>query len=216
MTAVGGESSSKAFIHVIMVAMKKSPPISQDERELFRASVKNVTPLKQDKVIAKPPPKIRPRRSEPAPLPALDICDLGNDNMPDSVHTEDLLYFFRSGLQTRVIRKLRRGEFPIAGELDLHGLTVIQAHQALYQFLIHALDKGWQSVRIIHGKGSRSEQSTPILKNRVNYWLRQYPFVLGFCSALPAAGGKGAVYVLLKTSASSSPSHHLEPQEKFK
>jgi DNA-nicking Smr family endonuclease len=53
-------------------------------------------------------------------------------------------------------------------------------------------------VRIIHGKGNTSLGKMPVLKGRVNSWLRQKNEVLAFCSARPNDGGTGAVYVLLK------------------
>ena len=53
-------------------------------------------------------------------------------------------------------------------------------------------------MRIVHGKGLRSRQGQPVLKVKVNHWLRQREEVLAFCSARPVDGGTGAVYVLLK------------------
>jgi DNA-nicking Smr family endonuclease len=53
-------------------------------------------------------------------------------------------------------------------------------------------------VRIIHGKGHGSHQRKPVLKGKVDHWLRQRRDVLAFCSARQADGGTGAVYVLLR------------------
>ena len=53
-------------------------------------------------------------------------------------------------------------------------------------------------VRIIHGKGSRSEEGQPVLKHKVNYWLRCRDEVLAFTSATGRDGGTGALYVLLR------------------
>lgn len=53
-------------------------------------------------------------------------------------------------------------------------------------------------VRIIHGKKNSSEGKMPVLKGKVNSWLRQKSEVLAFCSARPNDGGTRAVYVLLK------------------
>jgi len=50
----------------------------------------------------------------------------------------------------------------------------------------------------VHGKGRRSRQPGPVLKGLVDHWLRQRDDVLAFCSARPADGGTGAVYVLLR------------------
>ncbi|MDH5660200.1 MAG: Smr/MutS family endonuclease, partial [Gammaproteobacteria bacterium] len=53
-------------------------------------------------------------------------------------------------------------------------------------------------VRIIHGKGYRSEQKIPVLKTHVAYWLPQHRDVMAFSSAQARDGGTGALYVILK------------------
>jgi len=110
---------------------------------------------------------------------------------------EELLHV-RPGLQQTVIRKLRRGQYAIEAELDLHGATVTQAREAVDEFLGAARERGKRCVRIIHGKGHSSVGKMPVLKGKVNSWLRQKDEVLAFCSARPNDGGTGAVYVLLK------------------
>ena len=53
-------------------------------------------------------------------------------------------------------------------------------------------------VLIIHGKGYGSKNKSPIIKNKLNQWLRNHSIVWGFCSAQPNNGGTGAVYVYFK------------------
>lgn len=184
--------------------MKNKPLISDEERELFRASVPGVKPLPQTKPAPEKPPRQkitqllrRPKMVEEPPLPLLEDINL------EPVLSEDFLSFAKSGLQHRVLQKLRRGEIPLNAEIDLHGMTVNLAQQALEQFFGQAQQQKWRCVCIIHGKGARGENSKPILKNKVNQWLRSYAGVLAFCSAKPADGGVGAVYVLLKRSLKS-------------
>ncbi|RMD71241.1 MAG: DNA mismatch repair protein MutS, partial [Gammaproteobacteria bacterium] len=55
----------------------------------------------------------------------------------------------------------------------------------------------YRCVRIVHGKGRRSARQ-PVLKQKVNGWLRARDEVLAFCSARPHHGGTGALYVLLR------------------
>jgi len=114
------------------------------------------------------------------------------------LETCDELLFSRSGLQHKVLRKLRRGQYAIGAELDLHGCTVVEARNLLVAFLNSCRHEQIRCVRIIHGKGNRSLQRQPILKGKVNYWLQQRDEVLAFCSARPVDGGAGAIYVLLK------------------
>jgi DNA-nicking Smr family endonuclease len=86
----------------------------------------------------------------------------------------------------------------VAAELDLHGLTGAQGAAQLAEFLRSAQARGLQCVRIIHGKGLRSGQRGPVLKNTVNTLLRRAGPVLAFTSARPNAGGTGATLVLLR------------------
>lgn len=127
-----------------------------------------------------------------------EVIPLSEDPAIEPVHSEDYISFARTGLQYRIRQKLRRGEIAISAQLDMHGLTVAQAKLALQQFLAKAIREHYRCICIIHGKAARIEDNRPILKNNVNQWLRGYPGVLAFCSAKPAHGGVGAVYVLLK------------------
>jgi DNA-nicking Smr family endonuclease len=107
------------------------------------------------------------------------------------------LSFRRPGVAESVLRKLRRGEYRVGGELDLHGLTAVQAKQALRAFLAAAVARHAGCVRIIHGKGLRSGHRGPVLKSVVSGGLRRTAAVVAFVSARPVDGGTGAVYVLL-------------------
>jgi len=169
-----------------------------DDFSLFRDSVKDVRQLKQDKV--KPPPsrpKPVPRQTEASEQQVL--ADMMSDEFEAAdIETGEELLFVRSGLQSKVIRKLKRGQFSIQSELDLHGLNVEAARQSISEFLHSCQEDGCRCVRIIHGKGLSSKHKGPVLKQMVNRWLRQRKEVLAFVSALPRHGGTGAIYVLLK------------------
>jgi DNA-nicking Smr family endonuclease len=93
---------------------------------------------------------------------------------------------------------LRGGHWVVQSELDLHGLRVDEAREALARFLAEVRRRGDRCVRIIHGKGLRSRNREPVLKSKVRGWLRQRDEVLAFVEARPIAGGSGAVVVLLK------------------
>ncbi len=117
--------------------------------------------------------------------------------IPDLETGEELAYR-TTGVSEAVFRKLRRGRLSVSAEVDLHGLIVSEAKLHLREFLVDARRRRLRCVRVIHGKGKRSGQRGPVLRNKVNRWLRQWSEVLAFCSARPADGGTGAVYVLLR------------------
>jgi DNA-nicking Smr family endonuclease len=166
--------------------------------ELFRETVGEVKQVKNDRADPDlPRPKPVPIQAQRHEQEALQ--DLMSDRYdPADLDLGDEISFLRSGLQHNILRKLRRGHYSIGAELDLHGLSVPQAKQAVILFLQNARLTQNQCVRIIHGKGLRSSNAGPILKPMVAKWLSQRQEVLAFCTARPVDGGSGAVYVLLK------------------
>jgi len=173
--------------------MKKQ--IQQADLELFREQVHDAEPL-QD-------PGVEPYRKRPPPIPRPRELELpgesGESRLSESeVETHDFLLFARPGVQRRVVADLQRGAIEVGLEVDLHGLKADTARHVLAEFLIECRHRRVRCARIIHGKGSRSSDRQPVLKQKVNYWLRLYDQVLAFCSATARDGGTGAVYVLLR------------------
>ncbi len=113
------------------------------------------------------------------------------------LEVDEHLSFRRPGIGVDVTRKLRRGDWRIQRELDLHGLRRDDAREALGQFIRTAHQQGIRCVRVIHGKGLGSPGKAPVLKSRVHSWLVQKNEVLAFVQAKPADGGAGALVVLL-------------------
>ena len=113
---------------------------------------------------------------------------------------DELLSFRRPGIGTDVTRKLRRGDWSIQRQLDLHGLRRDEARERLSFFIREAHKHGIRCVRVVHGKGLGSPGKAPILKSRVHSWLVQKNEVLAFVQAKPADGGAGALVVLLMAS----------------
>lgn len=116
------------------------------------------------------------------------------------LEVDDALSFRRPGVGSDVTRKLRRGEWTIQSEIDLHGLRRDDAREALANFLREAVRQGMRCVRIVHGKGLGSPGKVPVLKGKVHGWLVQKNEVLAFVQARADEGGAGAVVVLLRPS----------------
>jgi DNA-nicking Smr family endonuclease len=96
------------------------------------------------------------------------------------------------------VRQLRRSRWVVQSELDLHGMTRVEAREALGIFLKECLRRRFRCVRVVHGKGLGSKNREPILKGKVRAWLTMRDEVLAFCTAPQAHGGSGAVVVLLR------------------
>jgi DNA-nicking Smr family endonuclease len=159
--------------------------------------VRDVNPLRQ----AKRPPereRRRPRASSRRADEARVLADsLAFDAHDLDVESGDELGFRREGISESVLRRLRRGEYAVRDEIDLHGMTQDEARAALGAFLAEAAHHDRRCVRVIHGKGLGSGHRGPVLKSAVNRWLRRHAAVAAFCSARRNDGGTGALYVLL-------------------
>jgi DNA-nicking Smr family endonuclease len=168
-------------------------------RSLFRQAVHGTRLMKQKEqpklVTPKPRPVAQRRKQDEEDVMASLLSD---EYSPEAVEVGEELIFCRPGVQTRVFRKFRRGDYAIEAELDLHSLKVPEAREQITKFLRECRAKDKRCVCIIHGKGFGSLAKVPVLKQKVNDWLRQKNEVLAFCSARPNDGGSGAVYVLLK------------------
>ncbi len=110
----------------------------------------------------------------------------------------DPLSYARNGVDARVLKRLGRGEYAVADEIDLHHMTEAQAQPALAEFLNEARRERHLCVKVIHGKGLRSKSEIPVLKLMTDRMLRQRGDVIAYRSARAADGGSGAVIVLLK------------------
>ena len=176
-------------------------PIPGDEDDLLRDALKDVAPIPD-------PGKAALRKAPPPPIPRQRLLEdeqVLADSLSDpapleiGLETGEELVFLRPGLPRLLLRKLKRGEWAVQDELDLHGQRSEEARTMLSAFLAEALKGGLRCIRVIHGKGLRSENGEPVLKRKVGNWLAQRDDVLAFIQARPEDGGGGAVMVLLKS-----------------
>ncbi|MCL7714155.1 Smr/MutS family protein [Stenotrophomonas mori] len=174
------------------------PPEDEDDSALFRAAIGAVTPLRKvdAPAPARPRPRPRARMAEQDEAQALgEFARLLRTDTP--LEAGDVASHRRDTLPARLFQRLKRGQYSVQDELDLHGASVLQAERLLRDFLLDARAHEHGCVRIIHGKGLQSDGGAPVLKNLVDRLLRQRNDVLAFHSAPPAQGGTGAVLVLL-------------------
>ena len=179
--------------------------LSKEDKLLLEQAFTHVKPLNQDKVNYKAAQEayrhneIKANKSKQRLLEKTKHqTKLLNDPARNfAILPSGAVSWFHPGLRPQDLKKLRNGQYPCQGELDLHGLTQDQATQALLHFLHTQRQAGARSLRIIHGKGYNSV-SGPIIKHCVLDILSYYPDILGVCSALPKHGDTGALYLLFK------------------
>jgi DNA-nicking Smr family endonuclease len=192
---------AKQRIHQASTQAKAVKQAASD-KDLFIRAAGAVKPLPDKrkvlhKVEKKMPPTMQYQKDEKAVLKEA-ISD--EFDVSTLLEVDEQLSFRRSGIGTDVTRKLRRGDWSIQRQLDLHGLRRDDARETLSIFIREAHQHGIRCVRVVHGKGLGSPGKAPVLKSRVHSWLVQKNEVLAFVQAKPADGGAGALVVLLMPS----------------
>jgi DNA-nicking Smr family endonuclease len=173
------------------------------ESNLFVRAVGQVQrlPVKDQVNLVRPAPAPIAHQRQKDNQAVLRDCLSDEFDASTLLDTDDALSFRRPGIGRDVIHKLRKGDWSIQREIDLHGLRSDEARVALAEFIRLAHRQGLRCLRVVHGKGLGSPGKTPVLKSRVHDWLAQKNQVLAFVQAKPSEGGAGALVVLLKSGA---------------
>lgn len=172
---------------------------AEAERHLFTRTVGPVQTLPDPGRVrlSTPPATDRPLQRTLDEQAALQESLSDEFDVSTLLDVDDQMSFRRPGIGTDVTRKLRRGDWALQGQIDLHGLRSDEAREALGQFIRDAHRMGRRCVRVVHGKGLGSPGKTPVLKSKVQRWLVQKNEVIAFVQARPLDGGAGALVVLL-------------------
>lgn len=96
-------------------------------------------------------------------------------------------------------KRFEKGELPIDGKIDLHGMTLAQAHHRFTQFIMGKIKDGARFVLVITGKGSGD--GTGVIRKNLPHWCDDKnlkPHILQITSAQAKHGGSGASYILLR------------------
>jgi DNA-nicking Smr family endonuclease len=181
------------------------PPVQEDGLTAFLREMADVRQLDgaQRARVDSPAPAQQVRTVVDADAEALaELSELVTGNGPfDISDSDEHVEGAVAGLDPRLLRRLRRGEFAYQAHLDLHGLTADEARPAVERFLRRAHQNGKRCVLIVHGRGRNSKDQIPVLKSRLTTWLARGHWsrlILAFSSARACDGGAGALYVLLR------------------
>jgi DNA-nicking Smr family endonuclease len=172
----------------------------------FAQAMSGVTPLPEGKRRYIGNGGNHPRPPHPPPDDAKEAMDHLRDLIRGSIEmdisfTDEYIEGCVKGLSRKTMKKLKRGELPVQDFIDLHGFTKQEAEVELKEFLIRSYKLGLRCVLIVHGRGLKSPDSLPVIKEGLPRWLGQGPIrkiVLAFATARPYDGGTGAIYVLLR------------------
>jgi DNA-nicking Smr family endonuclease len=167
-------------------------PVGKRSSPLFKIE----KPLSEVKV-ADPIPAFRVGQRVKKPMSSTKLVPSISENLSQSPVQMD----------KKAYGKMKAGKLVPEGRLDLHGMTLDQAHPRLNRFIMDSYSSGKRLVLVITGKGKRKEDVGPIplrlgvLKHQVPQWLQQgalRPVVLQVTTANQKHGGSGAYYVYLR------------------
>lgn len=183
---------------------QKGPPpeeVVDDGREFDRAMEDVVKPnWRRDSVPAPLPTPLAPDDSEREDMRLMKQAASGEMTLPIPEHPE-YIEGWVGVAGRRFLPNLRSGVYSIQGALDLHGLSLDEAREAVEEFIANMSRGRSCCVKIIHGRGINSPSGTAILKEHLQRWLatrRMSRHVVAYASAPFTDGGVGAVYVLLR------------------
>ncbi|MBL8643120.1 MAG: Smr/MutS family protein [Rhodospirillaceae bacterium] len=181
--------------------------LTADEKRLWAFVTRSVAPLSPRHPAAEderaPETQDPPRASSSTEVPQT----LSRETRQAHTHTPQRPLHVGAAvdIDAATARKFKRGQMPCDAKLDLHGLTLAQAHGALIAFIRTQAERGSRSVLVITGKGSAAkdtgERQTGRIKAELIHWLNAAPlrpYILAVTEAPARQGGSGAAYVLLK------------------
>lgn len=182
-----------------------APGDDDDAAALFLDAVGDVQPVRGGPELApREPPspdRLRRVRTEDEEV-VVHLGELVAGGGPfDLADSDEFIEGAVAGLDRKILRRLRAGEYAVQAHLDLHGLTRAEARTATGRFIEDARRRGHRCVLIVHGRGLHSKDQIPVLKDSLQVWLTKGRIareVLAFATARPHDGGSGAAYVLLR------------------
>lgn len=191
--------------------MTKGRQLNSEEKNLWKQVTKNTIPL--HKVQENSPKEAANKETKTAPMPkfVLSPFQVGQkQSVKTTVSSFQTLHGEKNDnlvrMEQKAYMRMKKGKLGPEARLDLHGMTLDQAHPALIQFILSSYEKGHRLVLIITGKGDRYDpyNSAPlrrgILRRQVPLWLKQQPVasvILQTSEAHYKHGGKGAYYIYL-------------------
>jgi len=166
---------------------------TEDELNLWHFAIRDAAPM--------PGRVVPPLAAQPKPDPAPETVSTAATPAPRAAPV-------RAPLELGALRdmdhhtadRLRRGRVPIDARIDLHGMTQVEAHEALIGMVFHCRNQDRRCLLVITGKGGMTPGGG-VLRREAPRWLAEPTTaraIVAIQPAQPKDGGGGAFYVLLR------------------
>ena len=187
-----------------------SRKLRPEERELWEKVAETATPMRPvDSLLT--PRLVLPKSLETRSL--LTLPEITNFKIEAKSRPKQATAYIGAvsklqlKMDAKAYGKLTRGKLNPEARLDLHGMTMLEAHPVLQNFILGSAQLRRRLVLVITGKGkSKSDgglipERHGVLRHNVPIWLRQAPLanvILQITSAHQRHGGGGALYIYLR------------------
>ena len=191
--------------------MRRPRHVSSEERALWDSVAGTAQALDPTRPVTAPKPFAKSVKVPvaPDPLPLFQIGAKANLSRANDVlpAIADRLSRAPVNMDTKAFGKMRRGKLKPEARIDLHGMTMDQAHPELTGFILNSQAMGRRLVLVITGKGKLRDNGGPmpprhgILRHQVPQWMALAPLSQAILQVTPAHlthGGQGAYYVYLR------------------
>ena len=193
--------------------MKRTRQLTPEERRLWSSVARQAKPMASTSEITEtddaPSVAPRPPQVQPATMRSFDIGEHVQHRSQVSLAPAIGTHLAAAPLlmDHKTFQKLKRGKSAPDARIDLHGMTIAEAHDALHGFIAGAFSRGLRLVLVITGKGQRSNMNhhhterNGVLRHQVPQWLSMQPlsrFILQVVTSHQKHGGAGAYYVYLR------------------
>ena len=192
--------------------MARRRTLHPEEEALWQSVARTAKPMHaapRRKLDVLPPAPVIVAHPEPLRLPAFTLGEKARlirahnlaPSLPDSLERAPIL------MDAKAHARMTRGKLAPEARMDLHGMTLAEAHPELIRFILNTHAAGCRLVLVITGKGKEKPDHGPIpyrigvLRHQVPLWLRQIPLgpcVLQVTESHLKHGGAGAYYVYLR------------------
>lgn len=195
--------------------MRKPRHLSSEERALWDRVAERTTPMHPDREDNAPDiaPTVKPKKQIDvrSPVPDFRVGQKANAARTHDVMRPlvDRLAAAPVNMDNKSFGKMKRGKLKPEARIDLHGMTMAEAHPELVAFILGSQSMGRRLVLVITGKGKDRDDGGPIptrqgiLRHQVPQWLALPPMSQAILQVTPAHlkhGGHGAYYVYLRRS----------------
>ncbi|MBM4136115.1 MAG: hypothetical protein FJ241_04705 [Nitrospira sp.] len=201
-----GAAHSFTVLRQLKDTIKNKPCVKQGvsqnktDDEIFTEAMADVREIYEFRQIPyKSPPKIKLR-----PICANDGVEILKEIVERKrkirlSDTGEYIAWNTSHIRKDISERLHRGDFAVQDYIDLHGMTLSEAEEALKRFFRDAMNKGLFCVKVIHGRGLKSPKG-PVLKKALINWLQGSfrKWVMAYATAKDCDGGLGATYIIFK------------------